>query len=353
MHNYKFKKIAVVTNSDSNNHSFKRRMLPLKRYAAKHNIQLVEYKENEKNIDVIIISSPPKDLKLLRSIYKKNCILIFDRADDLSQIFNPNILIKIFMFLKNIIKSILTLKIHEHLIMRNIIKNSNFLILGSNLQASFCKTRFNKPVAVLTDPINSVEYVKSELMNNNNKQVRLVWEGTEQSFLQLRAISKQLKKVYLEMSFKLVLFTDALQKKQSIDLFNDLKTNLDVDHILWNVEHFQEIMSKSDIGLSPIDKTNNFNISKPSNKLLSYWAFGLPIICDNIPSYKDVVNKSKGGLICNSELDWIKNLQILIQNSKIRDELRINGYNYAWKNHNEDQYSSDYLNHINELFQNK
>tara|TARA_B110000902_G_scaffold230735_1_gene272467 strand:- start:65 stop:1117 length:1053 start_codon:yes stop_codon:yes gene_type:complete len=350
MNKYKFKKIAIVTNSDNNYISYKRRMLPLKRYAANHNVEVVKYEENEKNIDVIIFSTYPKDLKSLRNIYKRNCILIFDRSDFLGQIFNPNTFIKTYDFFKNIIKSILRLKIHEHLITRHIINKSNLLILASEVQASFCVNEFSKPVAVLTDPINSVEYVKSEIIYNNNKEVRLVWEGTEASFLQLGTIINPLKKVYSETKFKLILLTDVFQKKESIDLFNDLKINLDVDHVIWNVDSFKETMMKSDIGLSPIDKTNEFNRSKPFNKLLSYWAFGLTIVCSNIPSYQNIVSKSKGGLLCNSESDWIRNIKLLIKDSKIRDELRINGYNYAWNNHNENKYSAKYLNHINEFF---
>ena len=350
MNNYKFKKIAIVTNSDNNYISYKRRMLPLKRYAAIHNVEVVKYEENEKNIDVIIFSTCPKDLKSLRNIYKRKCILIFDRSDFLGKIFNPNIFIKTYDILKNIIKSILRLKIHEHLITRHIINKSNLLILASELQASFCENEFNKPVAILTDPINSVEYVKSEIIYNNTKEVRLVWEGTEASFLQLRTILNPLKKVYSETKFKLILFTDAFQKKESIDLFNDLKINLDVDHVIWNIDNFKETMMKYDIGLAPIDKTNKFNRSKPFNKLLSYWAFGLAIVCDNISSYQSIVNKSKGGLICNSESDWIRNLTLIIKDSKIRDEFRVNGYNYAWNNYNENEYSSKYLKYINELF---
>lgn len=152
-------------------------MLPLKRYAVNHNVEVVKYEENEKNIDVIIFSTCPKDLKSLRNKYKRNCILIFDRLDFLGLIFNPNIFIKTHDFFKNIIKSILRLKIHEHLITRHIINKSNLLILASEVQASFCVNEFSKPVAVLTDPINSVEYVKSEIIYNNNKEVRLVWEA--------------------------------------------------------------------------------------------------------------------------------------------------------------------------------
>ena len=62
-----------------------------------------------------------------------------------------------------------------------------------------------------------------------------------------------------------------------------------------------------------------------SNKLLSYWAFGLVVICDSISSYKYIVNKSKGGLISNNQLDWIRNLKLLIKDSNTRDKLRING----------------------------
>lgn len=325
-------------------------MLPLKRYAANYNLEVVKYKKSEKNIDVIIFSSCPNDLKLLRSIYKRNCVIIFDRSDFLGHIFNPNILIKTYSFFLNIIKSILRLKIHEHLIIRYIIKKSNLLVLASEAQAKFCKDVFNRPIAVLTDPINSVEYSKSEIVYNNNKEIRLVWEGTEASFLQLRTILKPLKKVYSEVRFKLVLFADIFKKKESIDLLEDLKIAIDVDHIIWNSDNFKKTMTGSDIGLSPIDITNEFNRSKPFNKLLSYWAFGLPVICSNISSYQDIISKSKGGLICDNESDWIRNLKLLIEDSEIRDELRINGYNYAWNNYNEIEYSSQYFSNINKFF---
>ena len=347
---YSFKNVGVVTNNDDNKISFKRRMLPLQKYAEIHNINVSIFDSKESDYDVIIIAATPRDFRTAKDISKKsNAILIVDRSDYLGNIFGVTKFGQWLMILKSLAISLVRMRIHEYLILYYLIQRSSLMVLGSKRQSDYCQEAFNTSSTYLTDPINSNEYSRDVVSTHTNAKVRMIWEGTEASFLQLELILPVLRMLRKRVDFELVLFTDRFQKPESIGLYDMLDDALDVKHIVWDSSSFQAIMSSCDIGLAPIDKNNEFNRSKPYNKLLSYWAFGLPVVCDNIESYENIVGDSHGGLICSNAEDWLENLSKLVRHSDMRKSMGKAGYEYAWTYHNEMVYASLYFERIHAI----
>jgi glycosyltransferase involved in cell wall biosynthesis len=72
--------------------------------------------------------------------------------------------------------------------------------------------------------------------------------------------------------------------------------------------------------------------------IIEAWARKKPIICTNIPTLKELVKKSNGGLLSkiNNQNDLTKNLQFILRNPKKAQLMGQNGYkyvknNYTWK----------------------
>ncbi len=69
--------------------------------------------------------------------------------------------------------------------------------------------------------------------------------------------------------------------------------------------------------------------------LLESWARGKPVIVSNIPALSELVTKSRGGLIFESDnsLELVKNLKKLINSPSLCSEYGQNGLKYVKTNY--------------------
>jgi glycosyltransferase involved in cell wall biosynthesis len=88
-----------------------------------------------------------------------------------------------------------------------------------------------------------------------------------------------------------------------------------------------------DIALAPLED-NRFNRSKSNIKCLEAASIRIPCLCSDVQPYNEFC--SLGGsdlkwLLCNSRNDWIKKLNILVNDKAIRDDLGNKMYDVAFK----------------------
>ena len=92
-----------------------------------------------------------------------------------------------------------------------------------------------------------------------------------------------------------------------------------------------------------------FNYTKACNKLIAYWAFGLPVICSDIPSYK-LISTPEKSFCCETEKDWVNSLKLLIEDHELRSNMGEIAYKFSWSQHSKEAFSNEYFKHINGLF---
>lgn len=350
MNNLKFKKIAIFTD-ESKKLVFKRRMKPLIEASKKLNLEFILY-DNETNlddIDVLIIQAIPKSLKILNTITTGSHLLVFDIPDYLGVILNNQFGHRVFNLLKRLIKSVITLKIHPYIILRKLVNNSDLIITGSIMQSDFIRNNFNKTTFDLVDPVNDSELSRKKVQHRKTNKVKIIWDGTEPSFMHFTSIIKPLIKVSKTHDFELIIFTDEFKEMKSKLLYEKLNKHINLKHIHWSQDNFNKVLLNSDIAIAPIDNTDIFNYTKAPNKLILYWAFGLPVICSNTPSYK-LISTADKSFCCENESAWISSLKLLIDNHQLREDMGKVAFNYSWSKHSKETYSNKYLQHINEFF---
>lgn len=87
-----------------------------------------------------------------------------------------------------------------------------------------------------------------------------------------------------------------------------------------DINSYAESLNELDIVLAPL-VDNNFNRCKSELKLIEAGMFKLPIIASNVTPYKEIIIHGVNGYLCDKQSDFLKYVQLLQNNPKLRVEL--------------------------------
>jgi len=93
--------------------------------------------------------------------------------------------------------------------------------------------------------------------------------------------------------------------------------NVKIKCIPWSEKNESKLIQKFDIGIMPLSDSPWEN-GKCAYKLIQYMACGLPVIGSDIGANRDVITHGKNGFLAKTSDDWLKYLNILIDNLKRR-----------------------------------
>lgn len=79
--------------------------------------------------------------------------------------------------------------------------------------------------------------------------------------------------------------------------------------IKWDLNTWQQELAKCDIAIAPCDYVNQ--PCKSNNKVTTYMALGLPIICSPLPAYTRLIRTGVNGFVANNDAEWEQYLTIL------------------------------------------
>ncbi len=86
---------------------------------------------------------------------------------------------------------------------------------------------------------------------------------------------------------------------------------------------FDTIISASDVVALP------YEIGGQSGVMAHCYAFSKPVVTSALPAFKKSVERSKGGLTCETKQDYVKNIIELITNDNLRHKMQTNIRNYV------------------------
>jgi len=110
-----------------------------------------------------------------------------------------------------------------------------------------------------------------------------------------------------------------------------------------------ELLSKSDIGISILEKNEYYNRSPPQ-KIFEYMAMGLPIIANNLPTHTDYIKDGYNGFIIDSDEEFMEAILKLKNNKKLYKTMSKNSldsaknYDLTKINNKLDKYVKNVLN---------
>lgn len=80
-----------------------------------------------------------------------------------------------------------------------------------------------------------------------------------------------------------------------------------------------------DIGIAPL-RDNKFNRAKSNLRWLEYSALGIPTVASKVGHFKETIRDGVDGLLAETPEDFIKHLQALISDKKLRKQIGTNAY---------------------------
>ena len=89
---------------------------------------------------------------------------------------------------------------------------------------------------------------------------------------------------------------------------------------------FDTILSASDVVVLP------YSISSQSGIVAHCLAFGKPIVTSNTLAMSSLIEKTHAGLICNTDKDYIENIDAILSNDDLRKEFSENALRYVRNN---------------------
>lgn len=161
----------------------------------------------------------------------------------------------------------------------------------------------------------------------NTDELTIGWTGTHSTLPYLEHIIESLKVVYKETPFKLRVIANHPPNFSFPNL----------EFITWNKE--TEILDLQGINIGLMPLTNDpWSKGKCGFKALQYMALEKVVIGSPVGVNKEII--PKGGLLANSEKEWIDQLTLLLIHEELRKELGIEGRRFI-KNHFSVQSNAD------------
>ncbi|OED89073.1 glycosyltransferase family 4 protein [Vibrio breoganii] len=200
----------------------------------------------------------------------------------------------------------------------SIAKSSDIIFCGNpNIKGFFDAIGADETI-ILPTVIDIGKYDKFYKNKKTEAQesITIGWIGTPntQKYLVLvdDAISKLQVKYPNKINFTLIGASKSLNLKSKVDLVN------------WSDETEAECISLFDIGIMPLPDSE-FERGKSGYKIIQYMALGIPVLASPVGVNTVLVNNEENGYLCETEFDWIKNLDRLISDINHRNELGENG----------------------------
>ena len=92
--------------------------------------------------------------------------------------------------------------------------------------------------------------------------------------------------------------------------------NLPIRFIKWTLKEEISNLNTIDIGIMPL-YDNPYNRGKCGFKLLQYMALGIPTVSSPVGVNNQIIKNGENGFLAYNAKDWIKSIQILIENYNI------------------------------------
>ena len=195
---------------------------------------------------------------------------------------------------------------YDHKKTYKIMKLSKIIFVGNQYLENYAKN-YCKIVKLIPTLIDTDRYKIRDLKTyKKSSKYILGWVGTPRSLENLKLIVKPIKILSKKYPIELNIISN-----KSIEL-----GNLPIRFIKWTLKEEISNLNTIDIGIMPL-YDNPYNRGKCGFKLLQYMALGIPTVSSPVGVNNQIIKHGENGFLAYSSKDWIKSIQILIENYNI------------------------------------
>jgi len=222
------------------------------------------------------------------------------------------------------------LKYEEKIIVQHILDLSSIIIVHESFQKEILLKNYktSQPIHVIPHGVREVTKVRNakELLGVQGRDVLLLagYLRSTKNFEKIFSILSQL----IERNDNMILLIAARcrineHSKYQHDLYQNLQYKSFPNHVKVLYGKFPQasldnILCAADVMALPYVKGGQ------SGVLAQASAFHIPVVTSNLQSFKDWIHDVKGGMIANTDEDYIKCISNLLQDEELRDQIKEN-----------------------------
>lgn len=175
----------------------------------------------------------------------------------------------------------------------------------------------------LPDAIETAPNLKKKHISKDN--IKIVWVGNEGHWETLNFIRKILRENPQLKNYELTTISSHKEATKK-----------------WNLNTVWDEILEKDIGIIPMDVSDENHLAKSNNRATMFMALGIPVVCSPLPAYLNIIENGVNGYIAQNEKEWIEYLSKL-QDPILRQKIGDNAHKYAFQNFNIDLITSKFL----------
>jgi len=198
----------------------------------------------------------------------------------------------------------------------------------------------NPNVVLIEHPIINFEYSSYP----EKATVDIIWQGYMANVQAMFRLHKVLEK---------------LQSESSADIRMIYHSNCSsgadgmVRYVKWKIRDWQRMLARADIGIVIKPPEDEVQRRKPSNKVLSYMAAGLPVVCTPTEADKLIMTHGETGFFAYSDDEWHSALKTLVEDAQLRQSMGRLGRQSVYEHFTIEGITRKYLDLFDTILQKK
>ncbi|MFX0199269.1 MAG: glycosyltransferase [Candidatus Hodarchaeota archaeon] len=178
-------------------------------------------------------------------------------------------------------------------------------IIASNPLQSEDVKELNPHVVLIEHPIINHEYSQYP----QKTSVDIIWQGYFCNAEWMFRLHDVLKKIREESHIEVNIIYHSNHPSQEEGM---------IKYVKWNIRDWQHWLARSDIGIVIKPSEDDIQRRKPSNKVISYMAAGLPVVCTPTEADKLVIEHGETGYFAYTDEEWYTYLKELVEHPELR-----------------------------------
>lgn len=195
-----------------------------------------------------------------------------------------------------------------------------------------------KKMVLIEHPVINTRH--KDYAKRNNDAFKILWQGFPEHLPRMNILQPIVKQLAKELKKKVILIchTKMLAKRKG-----------SIHYKTWSVHNWGKMLLNSDIGVE-IKSLQDVHLQrKPSTKVLSYMAAGLPVVCTPSAADRLVIEHGTTGYFAYTDEDWYTYLKKLAENPGLRQKMGEAGREYASRHFNIPKIAQKYLDFFDAL----
>ncbi len=205
-----------------------------------------------------------------------------------------------------------------------IMGNASAVTVGSSYLAQYARN-YQDSVTVVPTSIDLAHYPKEPPRREAGAPFTIGWTGSPSTASYLESVLEVLRHACKRHNARVVIIGSG---RQSFDIPN-------VTYADWNEKTEIEMISAFDVGIMPLPDSP-FTRGKCAFKLIQYMGCWKPVIGSPVGENNRVIEPGRNGFFASSHQEWLKSLEVLIENPEIRRAMGLGGRRKI-----EEKYSKD------------